>query len=29
VSKYLYGTPDKRPGDVGEKCFAAVLEEAK
>lgn len=29
VSKYLFNTPDKKPSDVGEKCFDLILEEAK
>jgi len=29
VSKHLFGTPDKRPSEVGEKCFDLISEEAK
>jgi hypothetical protein len=29
VSKYLFDTPDKKPSEVGEKCFDLMLEEAE
>lgn len=29
VSKHLFETPDKKPSEVGERCFDLVLEEAK
>lgn len=29
VSKYVFGSSDGKPGDVGEKCFDVILEEAE